>query len=419
MRPAARSSAEACREPDLAAAAAARRAAGARARRRSSASGSTPRDVAQDDAAPARGRLWLSHLDGPPPRPELISRAAARDGVLPTCASTTIPAPATATRCGCCLPSSAWRTSACPVDIFAGETLTREFAAFNPARTTPVLETDDGRFLPESAAILTYLAAGTPLLPDDAFERAEVVRWLVYEQTDVIPAIAGLRFRLLTGRLAPDDPDAAAAPRRRRGAAAAGRAPRPAARSSSATATRSPTSRSTATRTGPTRRGSTSRRTPPSAAWLERVEAQPGYIEDVAPYGAERRAPAPAGRSTTTERPPRRARSRRRRRATRACRRPSRAAGTSSRSRAPRPARPAACTAAPAGSGRRSSRAISTASSSRSITPRMMRLPGSVCEDRRVDARLRRSRSRSGRTSRRRARAGTSRPTGRSWMIAA
>ena len=95
-----------------------------------------------------------------------------------------------------------------PVDIFAGETLTAAFAALNPARTTPVLETGDGRRLPESAAILTYLASGTPLYPEDAFEQAEVIRWLVYEQTDVIPAIAGLRFRLLTGRLAPSDPDA-------------------------------------------------------------------------------------------------------------------------------------------------------------------------------------------------------------------
>ncbi|HEX8085504.1 MAG TPA: glutathione S-transferase family protein [Solirubrobacteraceae bacterium] len=95
-----------------------------------------------------------------------------------------------------------------PTDIFAGETLTPEFAARNPARTTPVLELDDGRNLPESAAILTYLAMGTPLLPDDPLQKAEVVGWLAYEQAEVIPAVAGLRFRLQTGRLAPDDPGA-------------------------------------------------------------------------------------------------------------------------------------------------------------------------------------------------------------------
>ena len=94
------------------------------------------------------------------------------------------------------------------VDIFAGETLTDEYAAMNPARTTPVLETDDGRYLTESAAILVFMAAGTPLLPTDPLELAQVVRWLVFEQTDVIPAIAGLRFRLLVGRLAPHDDDA-------------------------------------------------------------------------------------------------------------------------------------------------------------------------------------------------------------------
>src|SRR6266516_1248814 len=94
-----------------------------------------------------------------------------------------------------------------PIDIFAGETLTDEYAAKNPMRTTPVLETADG-VLPESNAILLYLAEGTPLLPDDPLERAQVVRWLIYEQTDVIPTMGGLRFRLLTGRLAPSDEDA-------------------------------------------------------------------------------------------------------------------------------------------------------------------------------------------------------------------
>jgi glutathione S-transferase len=95
-----------------------------------------------------------------------------------------------------------------PIDIFDGDTLTDEYAAINPARTTPVLETDDGRFLPESNAILVYLAEGTPFLPDDPFERAEVVRWLIYEQTDVIPTMGGLRFRLQVGRLRADEPDA-------------------------------------------------------------------------------------------------------------------------------------------------------------------------------------------------------------------
>jgi len=91
-----------------------------------------------------------------------------------------------------------------PVDIFAGETLSDEFAAMNPGRTTPVLELDDGTFLPESNAILLHVAKGTALLPDDA----QVFRWLFYEQADVVPAIGGLRFRLITGRLSPEDAEA-------------------------------------------------------------------------------------------------------------------------------------------------------------------------------------------------------------------
>src|ERR671927_1393335 len=68
------------------------------------------------------------------------------------------------------------------VDIFGGDTLTDEFAAKNPTRSTPVLETDDGRYLQESNAILWYLADGSELLPDDPLDRAHVLRWLILEQ---------------------------------------------------------------------------------------------------------------------------------------------------------------------------------------------------------------------------------------------
>ena len=91
-----------------------------------------------------------------------------------------------------------------PIDIFGGDTLTDEYAAINSARTTPVLEDPPGTFLQESNAILLHLARGTPFLPDDP----QVYRWLFYEQADVVPTMGGLRFRLITGRLAPDDPDA-------------------------------------------------------------------------------------------------------------------------------------------------------------------------------------------------------------------
>ena len=95
-----------------------------------------------------------------------------------------------------------------PVDIFDGATLTDEYTAKNPAREVPVLELPDGRHLTQSGAILAYLAEGTELWPDAAFDRADVLRWLLYEQTDVLPATGGLRFRLITGRLDPASPGA-------------------------------------------------------------------------------------------------------------------------------------------------------------------------------------------------------------------
>jgi glutathione S-transferase len=91
-----------------------------------------------------------------------------------------------------------------PVDIFAGDTLTDEYARLNPLRQTPVLEPEDGEPISESNAILLYLAEGTEFLPEDRRDRAWVYSWLFFEQADVIPGIAGLRFRLVTGRIRPD-----------------------------------------------------------------------------------------------------------------------------------------------------------------------------------------------------------------------
>jgi glutathione S-transferase len=91
-----------------------------------------------------------------------------------------------------------------PVDIFGGDTLTDDYARLNPARQTPVLESDGAEPLAESNAILVHLADGTKYLPDDPNERAQALRWLFFEQAEVIPGIAGLRFRLNTGRIRPD-----------------------------------------------------------------------------------------------------------------------------------------------------------------------------------------------------------------------
>jgi glutathione S-transferase len=66
----------------------------------------------------------------------------------------------------------------------------------NPALRVPVLQLDDGRCLAESNAILWYLGDGTQYVPEGAFERAQVLQWLFFEQYDHEPNIAVARFWL-------------------------------------------------------------------------------------------------------------------------------------------------------------------------------------------------------------------------------
>ena len=93
-----------------------------------------------------------------------------------------------------------------PIDLFAGETLTDGFVSLNPLRETPVLELEDGVVLTQSPAILWFLAEGTPFLPGEALQRAQVVQWLAFEQERVMAGIGGSRFRLMTDRARSDDP---------------------------------------------------------------------------------------------------------------------------------------------------------------------------------------------------------------------
>jgi glutathione S-transferase len=171
-----------------------------------------------------------------------------------------------------------------PIDIFAGDTLTDDFAAKNPARSTPVLETDDGRYLQESNAILWYLADGTELLPDDAFDRAHALKWLILEQTDVMPGIGGLRFRLLTGRWSPDQPEAVA--RRELGLAAL-RMLEPHLEERAYFVGDRYTIADIAlyayTHTAP-EAGFDLTSFPAVAAWLRRVEREPAFMNDLEPY---------------------------------------------------------------------------------------------------------------------------------------
>jgi glutathione S-transferase len=72
-------------------------------------------------------------------------------------------------------------------DTKGGETHTPSYLEkINPDGKVPVLELDDGTMLPESGAILLYLAEGTPYLPEDKVERAQAVRWMFFEQFSLL-----------------------------------------------------------------------------------------------------------------------------------------------------------------------------------------------------------------------------------------
>src|SRR3954454_16879650 len=82
------------------------------------------------------------------------------------------------------------------IDILRGESRTPDFLAKNPSGQVPLLEVDDGRFLAESNAILWYVAAGTALSPESRIERAEVLRWMFFEQHSLEPNIGAAYFWL-------------------------------------------------------------------------------------------------------------------------------------------------------------------------------------------------------------------------------
>jgi glutathione S-transferase len=77
----------------------------------------------------------------------------------------------------------------------------------NPALRVPTLVLDDGRSLGESNAIVNYFAEGTPYLPEDRFERAQVLQWQFFEQYDHEPNIAVARFLLAYSGTNPSEAD--------------------------------------------------------------------------------------------------------------------------------------------------------------------------------------------------------------------
>jgi glutathione S-transferase len=78
----------------------------------------------------------------------------------------------------------------------SGGTRTPEFLKLNPNGKVPVLEFEDGRLLPESGAILFHLSEGTKLQPANAWDRAQMLQWMFFEQYSHEPYIAVARYWL-------------------------------------------------------------------------------------------------------------------------------------------------------------------------------------------------------------------------------
>src|SRR5262249_2925390 len=82
------------------------------------------------------------------------------------------------------------------LDIMAKPSETRrpEFLAKNPNGRIPLVELDDGSFLPESNAILVYLLGGTRWWPSDPLAQARALSWMFFEQYSHEPYVAVLKF---------------------------------------------------------------------------------------------------------------------------------------------------------------------------------------------------------------------------------
>ena len=81
------------------------------------------------------------------------------------------------------------------VDILNGRTQSEEFLSLNPVGQVPIARWPDGRVLPQSNAIMLYLAEGSELVPEDNFERAQMNSWLFWEQYSHETSIAVRRFK--------------------------------------------------------------------------------------------------------------------------------------------------------------------------------------------------------------------------------
>ena len=79
-------------------------------------------------------------------------------------------------------------------DILQGATRTPEYLNLNPNGRIPLLEIRGKGHLAESHAIIAYLAEETDLIPQGRFDRALMWQWLCFEQYNLEPNVATVRF---------------------------------------------------------------------------------------------------------------------------------------------------------------------------------------------------------------------------------
>jgi glutathione S-transferase len=82
------------------------------------------------------------------------------------------------------------------LDILSGASRTAEFLERNPNGRIPVLEIPGRGCLPESHAIMWFLAESSQLVPRDPFDRARMWQWMCFEQYNLEPNVATVRFWL-------------------------------------------------------------------------------------------------------------------------------------------------------------------------------------------------------------------------------
>jgi len=91
------------------------------------------------------------------------------------------------------------------MDIVAGATRTPGFLAINPNGKVPVLVVPGRGPLAESHAIINFLAEGSKLMPQDAYGRGLVWQWLCFEQYQLEPGAATVRFWLKSLKKTPEE----------------------------------------------------------------------------------------------------------------------------------------------------------------------------------------------------------------------